>query len=111
MAVSVSKLEHLKLETEFHNGYVVHTTYEWGLTARLWKATRWKQVKKIGMGAFGSVWLEEESEGKLRAVKRLPRDSVPGASFLQELLALVKLKDVSSPRNILPVVRISSRIF
>lgn len=52
-------------------------------------------MKKIGSGAFGSVWLEKKRGGQLRAVKRLQRDSMVG--FSQELLALVTLTDVSPP--------------
>lgn len=97
MTALVPKLDNYKLETEFCDGYVVHTTYEWELAARRPKESVWKQIKKIGAGAFGGVWLEKEREsGQLRAVKMLPRDSLPKASFTQELLALVKLKDVSA---------------
>lgn len=97
MSGPAPKLNHYKLETEFHEDHVVHTTYEWQLATRLRRVSTWERGKRIGAGAFGSVWLEKEREGgKLRAVKRLPRDFLPDAGFSQELLALVKLKVVSS---------------
>lgn len=94
------KLEHYKLETEFRDGYIINTTYEWELSTRRPKVSTWKPERKIGNGAFGSVWSQRGKEGQLRAVKNLPRDFLPGASFAQELLALIKLKDVSIPNFI-----------
>lgn len=94
------KFDLYKLETEFHDGYVVHTTDEWELATKRRKVSTWERGEKIGAGAFGSVWLEKEREGgKLRAVKRLPRDFLPDAGFSQELLALVKLKAASTLRE------------
>lgn len=97
MTAQAPKLDNYKLETEFYDGYVVHTTSEWELATKRRKQSTWKSERKIGAGAFGGVWLEREKErGRLRAVKKLPRDSLPRADFfLQELLALAKLKDVS----------------
>lgn len=95
MAIPISKLDRFKLETEFRDGYVVHTTYDWEYSTKgPQKLARWEEVKQIGSGAFGSVWLEKETGGGgLRAVKRLQRDSLAG--FSQELLALVTLTNVS----------------
>lgn len=91
MAVPVTTLENFKVETEFGDGYVVHTTYEWEFSARVQKkSSKWEEVRHIGRGAFGSVWLEkQEKGGLLRAVKRLPRASLVGTGFSQELLALI----------------------
>lgn len=96
MAIPISKLDRFKLETEFKDGYVVHTTYDWEYSTKgPKKSSTWEEVKQIGSGAFGSVWLEKSTGGQLRAVKRLQRDSLVG--FSQELLALVTLTDVSWP--------------
>lgn len=96
MAIPISKLDRFKLETEFNDGYVVHSSYDWEYSTKgPRQLATWKEVKRIGSGAFGSVWLEKEARGQLRAVKRLQRDSLTG--FSQELLALVTLTDVSSP--------------
>lgn len=100
MAALIPKLEHYKLETEFGDGYVAHTTYEWELSSRgQGKRSTWKPQKQVGSGGFGSVWLEEDKEkSQLRAVKTLDRGSLSGAGFSQELLALVKLKEAGAPR-------------
>lgn len=75
MAARTSKLDHHpKLETEFGDGYVVNMTYEWGFSMRQPTGlSKWKQEKLIGVGAFGSVWLERKDggRGQLRAVKWL----------------------------------------
>lgn len=99
MASHIPKLDHYKLETEFHDNYVVHTTYEWELSAkRPQESSAWVGQKKIGSGGFGSVWLEKEKEtGQLRAVKRLGRGTLESMNFSQELLALIRLKDASTP--------------
>lgn len=99
MAIPISKLDRFKVETEFGDGFVVHTTYEWEFSSRQLKgSTTWREVKEIGAGAFGSVWLEkEEPGGKLRAVKRLQRSTIARTGFSQELLALITLTDVSVP--------------
>lgn len=99
MATSVPKLDFYKLETVFGEDYVAHTTYKWELSTKKKKVVSvWKEEKKIGAGGFGSVWLQRENGGQLRAVKRLSRDTLPETGFSQELLALVKLKDASLPR-------------
>lgn len=98
MAIPISKLDRFKMETEFGDGYVMQTTYEWELSARsASKTTKWSEVKMIGAGAFGSVWLERESGGELRAVKRLQRHSLNRTQFSQELLVMIMLADVSDP--------------
>lgn len=99
MAIAISKLDRFKIETEFGNGYVEQTTYKWELSARNRQTkSKWVEVRMIGAGAFGSVWLErEESGGQLRAVKRLQRHSVDTRKFSQELLVMIMLSDVSFP--------------
>lgn len=102
MAAHIPKLDHYKLETEFCDGSVVHTTYEWKFSTReLKESSIWECQRKIGSGGFGSVWLEKEKgTGQLRAVKRLDRGMLPEIGFTQELLALIRLKDVSTPQDI-----------
>lgn len=96
MAASASKLDDYKLETKFLEDCVVQTTYEWSSEERVPTVSTWKQVRGIGTGAFGSVWLQKETGGQLRAVKKLPQELLPGTGFLQELLASSKLKSVST---------------
>lgn len=106
MAVPVSTLENFKIETQFGDGYVVHTTYKWEFSTRgRGQSSKWEEVGLIGSGAFGSVWLEKEQKGGLlRAVKRLPRASLIKTGFSQELLALITVGDASAPRMFLLVL-------
>lgn len=96
MATSISKLDNFKLETRFDEGYVENKTYEWQYSVK--RATgikRWKRVRMIGAGGFGSVWLEQEkSGGELRAVKVIQRHVMDSTGFSQELAALITLSDV-----------------
>lgn len=93
MAALTSELNQHKLETEFGDGYVVHSTKQHKVLPT------WKHQKEIGAGGFGSVSLQEDSGGQLRAVKRLPRNPKRLIDFTRELSALIKLKDVGAPRT------------
>lgn len=99
MAIPFSKLDRFKIETQFGDGFVEQTTYQWEFSAMTRLATsKWIEVRKIGAGAFGSVWLErEEGGGQLRAVKRLQRHCLDTTKFSQELLVMVMLADVGVP--------------
>lgn len=100
MSIPNPALGHYKLETEFHDGYVVHTNYEWDYSVRRVKNyVKWKRGKTLGKGAFGEVWLEEEEAGELRAVKCLERHSeiLIDAGVTRELLALITLTEVRVP--------------
>lgn len=96
MAVPISSLDRFKVETEFGEGYVVQTTYDWEFSERRVKeVSTWTEVRLLGSGAFGSVWLEQKKEGgQLRAVKKLRRELLMRTGFSQELVALVTLADV-----------------
>jgi hypothetical protein len=62
----------------------------------------WKKKQRIGVGASGSVWLQEkEGAGELRAVKILARNPLIDPCHSQEILALVKLEAVSIRASIL----------
>lgn len=97
MSVPASTIDRFKVETTFGDGYVVHTTYEWEFSTRGPKrSSTWEEVRRIGSGAFGSVWLEKEQEGGLlRAVKRLQRASLQRVEFSREIQALIAVGDVS----------------
>ena len=65
----------------------------------------WKQIKPIGKGSFGSVWLEKYQghPTQLRAVKEISKDGGTNASVLRvdytrELVALGRLSKVFSTR-------------
>ncbi|KAL3428933.1 hypothetical protein BDV09DRAFT_201110 [Aspergillus tetrazonus] len=57
--------------------YVTHSFGdEWGLPAHFRRTETWKRVKKVGKGAYGSVWLEALVDGDTprpteRAVKKI----------------------------------------
>jgi hypothetical protein len=97
----IRRFNEYKLETGFHEGYVVHRTCEWKLLSseRSWETSKWKDMKRVGNGGFGAVWLQEKEEerggsGELRAVKIIPRNFLLDAGKSQELLALVKMNEV-----------------
>lgn len=98
MSTAPPTLEHYKLETEFHEGYVVNRTYEWDYSVRREKSLQeWKRGRTLGKGGFGLVWLEEDKNtGELRAVKSLERNSAVliDAGVTRELLALITLTAV-----------------
>jgi hypothetical protein len=68
---------------------------------------RWERDKKIGVGAFGRVWLEVVREGELvvseRAVKELGKDHLQacGIDFGRELLAMAKLSKVQDQLDLI----------
>lgn len=96
--IGVSKLDRYKLETAFYEDHVVHTTSKTDRAAGQRKTevkTKWKRKKEIGVGGFGVVWLEEEDEGELRAVKRLPL-RCRNVDYSSELSTMAKLTDVSN---------------
>lgn len=93
--MATPKFDPFKLETVFGDGYIDNKTYEWeGSTKRPTGVQRWRQVKMIGAGAFGSVWLEKERGGQLRAVKIIQQHVIHEIGFTQELAALIMLSDV-----------------
>ena len=58
------------------------------------KVTRdWLQVRELGSGGNGVVWLEQANDGALRAVKQVQK-SKSVSSYLQELLTMTKLSKV-----------------
>lgn len=109
MSVPISKLDHFKLETRFGDGFVVNTTIDWEFSNKRTRLSTCRRERPLGRGAFGSVWLERETEGgQLRAVKIIQRNVVVAMGFTQELLALITLADagVPYPRNFCMIVLI-----
>lgn len=97
MTSKTAKSDQYKLETTFHEDYVIHTTYGSDLASgrrQVEIKTKWKRKEVIGEGAFGTVWLEEEeARGELRAVKRMS-NRVRNFDFSRELYTLKKIMDV-----------------
>lgn len=99
MTTSSDFIEHFKLETQWHEDHTLHVSYR-SVRSRghqkLRIEDRWYRKQKLGQGAFGTVWLETNSDGADRAVKEIGRDH--GFSSLvdykRELLAMAKLSKV-----------------
>ena len=93
-------IQHQQLEVKLHDGYTIHEYFERGTLSRSRHRTVlrdiWKEVKQIGGGAFGSVWLETctsgRQKGSVRAVKKiaLRGNNVSDAAYLRELEAISK---------------------
>ncbi|KAL0631069.1 hypothetical protein Q9L58_010083 [Maublancomyces gigas] len=89
MSIPPANFDHYKLETSFHDGYVVSPTYEWKYSQRRTHSYKtWRRQRLLGSGTFGAVWLEREDTGQLRAIKILHRGLLPNS---QQLLALITL--------------------
>jgi hypothetical protein len=88
-----SKL-HTKFESELITPTFLESTTIAGRRGRRRERNEvWKRKRHLGIGIFGTVWLEEcVSEGKLRAVKEV-RKSVPSLEsidFNRELEAIAR---------------------
>ena len=55
----------------------------------------WVQVRELGSGAHGVVWMEQADNGALRAVKHLQK-SQRVSSYLREVVAMTKLSKVTT---------------
>ena len=84
-----------KLDTQFYSDpeYVQHVRYISGSTLRerkIRKEERWKRERWLGRGSFGTVELERcihgESEGKVRAVKKIQK--LESGDYYRELEAI-----------------------
>ncbi|KAJ5664348.1 hypothetical protein N7507_005079 [Penicillium longicatenatum] len=89
-----------KLSTKLDSEYTTHTFLESSLVAgkrprRRQREEKWKRVRHLGIGIFGTVWLEEcvvDNSNKLRAVKEI-RKIAPGLQSMDyghELEAITK---------------------
>ncbi|GJD03445.1 calcium/calmodulin-dependent protein kinase type 1B [Colletotrichum higginsianum] len=83
MSLSSELVLESKLETTFFPNYTQHTYYKRGTSGekrRIQVRERWKRQKRLGQGAYGSVWLEtcsrpaKQDGPKVRAVKEIPID-------------------------------------
>lgn len=90
MSTISNEFNQYKLSTEFSGGCWKHTI-TCGTGERIEK---WRKDKKLGKGGGGTVWLEKEESGILRAVKKVSKTKISMSS--RELLALIKLKEVST---------------
>lgn len=90
MPVDLDQFEAYKLISRPCAGYWCHSiTDESGGIARM---ETWSRGAKLGRGRFGTVWLEKEKKGALRAVKQISKMDF---SNTRELLALTKMNEVN----------------
>lgn len=86
MSTIPSDLEQYKLSTEFGQGYWKHTITSTGESAA--RTEKWSRCKALGNGTVGTVWLEREERGTLRAVKQMPKTNTNILNSSTELKAL-----------------------
>lgn len=55
------------------------------------RTEKWRRVRCLGEGSSAKVWLEQNGDGKYRAVKQISKPNVPNE---RELVALTKLSEV-----------------
>ncbi|MCJ1404811.1 hypothetical protein MMC11_008037 [Xylographa trunciseda] len=93
METGVDLIDVCRLETEFNVHYTEHRRSISDRVRRLRRVTeikRWSRIKELGHGGFGTVWLEREQNGELRAVKEVRKQihGTKAADYLRELLAM-----------------------
>jgi hypothetical protein len=93
-----------KLDTQFHSDpeHVQHVHYISGGAPRqrkIRKEERWRKERWLGHGAFGTVesqlCIEGDSEGKLRAVKKIQKIASNDYNRELETIALFSLNKVN----------------
>lgn len=85
-------IDQYKLDSEFHDDSVTHTTSLVSGKPVTVPATVWVRETKLGAGGFGTVWRErEKGTGQLRAVKVISKLQLN----VREVEALIQLQDVS----------------
>ncbi|KAK2760894.1 hypothetical protein FQN54_002134 [Arachnomyces sp. PD_36] len=92
-------VDHFKQEVEFEEGCTIHVEYRSDRSRGVRREKvlkRWYREQRIGFGAFGDIWLEEQRDGdevKKRAVKIIDKDKMKylQVDYKKELLALAKL--------------------
>ena len=88
-----------RLDTEFFNGYVRHTTFQSDPPRgrrRVKVVKKWYKTRELGRGSFGTVFLERSERGERRAVKEIAKDknSRTAINYRRELAAMVVLAKV-----------------
>lgn len=60
------------------------------------RAEKWRRVRCLGEGSSAKVWLEQDEDGKCRAVKQISKPKILNE---RELVALTKLGEVRLPKK------------
>ena len=92
-------IDHHKLETEFFNGHVRHTTFYSDASRgrrRVTVVKNWYRGRELGRGSFGTVFLERSKKGECRAVKDIMKDKNTRIiiDYRRELMAMAILAKV-----------------
>ena len=92
-------IDYHKLDTEFFNGHVRHTTFHSDASRgrrRVKVVKKWYRGRELGRGSFGTVFLERSEEGEWRAVKEIAKDknSKVTIDYRRELMAMAVLAKV-----------------
>lgn len=92
MASHSSIIDQYRLDSEFLDGCVAHTTsLVLGQPVTV-PATTWVTETKLGTGVFGTVWRQrEKGTEQLRAVKVIAKVQLN----VREIAALIQLQDVN----------------
>ena len=100
-----SAIGYHKLDTEFVNGIVRHTTFHSDASRgvrRVTVVTDWYRDRELGRGSFGTVFLEKSGRGEYRAVKDIAKNKNRRIviDYRRELMAMAilsKVRDMDSP--------------
>ncbi|KAL8869941.1 MAG: hypothetical protein Q9174_003897 [Haloplaca sp. 1 TL-2023] len=86
-------IDSFQLPVSIESSYVEHTYRYTDVARGIRNATRverWSRSPELGRGGFGTVYLETETKGSVRAVKEVPKRAGRGKTmdFLREVLAM-----------------------
>ena len=99
MTAASDLVDHFKFDVDFYPEYTRHV-FHISDHARGWRKLRvekkWYRQVRLGQGGFGTVWLEKEHDGEVRAVKEIPKKSSLQSQidYKKELLAMSVLSKV-----------------
>lgn len=95
-------IDSFQLPVRFTDSYVEHTRRITDIRRGIRNALQveqWSRIKEIGRGGFGTVFLETDTCGFVRAVKEVPKYTGRARTmdYLREILAMAYFKKVCCP--------------
>ena len=92
-------IDSFQLPVQFTESHVIHTRRVTDIRRGIRNAIheeRWSRDREIGRGGFGTVYLESEGSGLVRAVKEVPKFAgrTRTMDHLREVLAMAHFKKV-----------------